>query len=206
MKLLTALAAMLVLSLPAVADEAKPVDTAPKLAYGQMIKYGDKLVFSPCRDRSMVFVEDISDGRTVTRALGEVGLDAGKKLYVELMAVIEGGALKASGLNLARTEGRCQQPGGADEAWRAGGNEPSWALAAGGDTVLLKRLGKPDVKAPYAPFRNEGGASIFEAPAARLTVRLVPGTCRDTMADAVSGWTATVTVDGQTLKGCAWQR
>jgi len=30
--------------------------------------------------------------------------------------------------------------------------------------------------------------------------------CRDTMADAVYGWTATVTLNGQVLKGCAWQR
>jgi len=26
------------------------------------------------------------------------------------------------------------------------------------------------------------------------------------MADAVFGWTATVEINGQTLKGCAWQR
>jgi uncharacterized membrane protein len=26
------------------------------------------------------------------------------------------------------------------------------------------------------------------------------------MADSVFGWTATVNLNGQTLKGCAWQR
>ena len=29
------------------AEEAKPVDNTPKLAYGQMLKQGEKLVFRP---------------------------------------------------------------------------------------------------------------------------------------------------------------
>ena len=113
------------------AQDSKPADNTPKLASGLLMKQGDKLVFAPCRDRSYAMVEDISPERVVTRALNSVGLEAGKKLYVELMAVIEGGMIKASGLNLARTEGRCQQPGGNEESWRAAGNEPGWLLAVG---------------------------------------------------------------------------
>src|SRR5512144_443969 len=93
------------------AEPTKPIDNTPKLAYGQMMKSGDKIVFAPCRDRSYVMFEDVSPDGAVTKALDSVGLAAGKKLYVELLAVVEGGAIKASALNQARTEGRCQLPG-----------------------------------------------------------------------------------------------
>ena len=186
------------------AEEAKPVDNAPKFAYGMMLKHGDKVVFSPCRDRSYSVMEDISPNHAVTTALDSVGLAAGKKLYAELLAVVDGGALKASALNMAQTDGRCQLPGTRDEAWRAAGNEPGWLLAAGGDSVILKRPGQPDVKVPYVPFKRDGGGASFASD--QLSLRLDNTPCRDALANAVFGWTATVTANGQTLKGCAWQR
>jgi len=190
------------------AQDSKPADKTPKIASGLLMKQGDKLVFAPCRDRSYAMVDDISPERLVTRALDSVGLAAGKKLYVELMAVLDGGMLRASGLNLARAEGRCQQPGGNVESWRASGNEPGWLLAVGPEVVVLKRLGQPDANVPPTPIVREGGVVRFEAQteAARLKARFENKVCNDTMADAVFGWTATVEINGQTLKGCAWQR
>jgi putative lipoprotein len=190
------------------AQDSKPADKTPKIASGLMMKQGDKLVFAPCRDRSYTMVDDISPERMVTKALDSVGLAAGKRLYVELMAVVDGGMLRASGLNLARTEGRCQQTGGNEESWRASGNEPGWLLAIGPEVVVLKRLGQPDVNVPGAPTVRDGGVVRFEAQteASRLKARFENKVCHDTMADAVFGWTATVEINGQTLKGCAWQR
>lgn len=199
------------------AEEAKPVDNTPKLAYGQMLKQGEKLVFSPCRDPSYAMMEDISQDRAVTGALNSVGLDAGKKLYVELIAVSEGGMIKASALNLARTEGRCQQPGGKEESWRAAGNEPGWLLAVGNEVVVIKRPGKPDLRLPFTPLKTDGGVTPQSKPSGgtrfdaaaegnRLAVTFEKQLCHDTMADSVFGWTATVNLNGQTLKGCAWQR
>jgi putative lipoprotein len=190
------------------AQDSKPADKTPKIASGLLMKQGDKLVFAPCRDRSYSMVDDISPDGMVTRALDSVGLAAGKKLYVELMAVVDGGMVRASGLNLARTEGRCQQPGGNEESWRASGNEPGWLLAIGPEVVVLKRLGQPDVNVPGAPTVRDGGVVRFEArtEASRLKARFENKVCLDTMADAVFGWTATVEINGQTLKGCAWQR
>ena len=190
------------------AQETKPVDTTPKVASGLLMKQGDKLVFAPCRDRSYAMVDDISPERMVTKALDSVGLAAGRKLYVELMAVVDGGMVRASGLNLARAEGRCQQPGGNEESWRAIGNEPGWLLAIGPEVVVLKRLGLPDVNVPGAPTVRDGGVVRFEArtEASRLKASFENKVCHDTMADAVFGWTATVDINGQTLKGCAWQR
>lgn len=202
------LAATLVLGGTVQAADPAPAGTAPKIAYGQLMKQGDKLIFAPCRDRSYAMVEDISPGRTVTRALDEVGLGAGKKVYVELVGIVEGGMLKASAVNLARTEGRCQLPGGKDESWRAAGNEPGWALAVGAEVVVVKRLGEPDIHVPAGPVTVDQGVARFEAKteATRLAFRFEQKLCRDTMADAVFGWTATVEVNGKTLKGCAWQR
>lgn len=189
-------------------ESAKPVDNTPKLAYGQLLKSGDKVVFAPCRDRSYVMFEDVSPDGAVSKALDSVGLAAGKKLYVELLAVVEGGAIKASALNQARTEGRCQLPGGKDESWRAAGNEPGWLLAVGAEVVAVKRPGKPDLHLPFSPLQSTGGVTRLEATGDgnRLSASLEKRLCRDTMADSVFGWTATVNLNGQTLKGCAWQR
>lgn len=195
------------------AEEAAPAaEQKPKLAYGLMMKQGDKLVFSPCRDRSYALVEDVSDDGSVLGGLDQVGLAAGRKLYVELLGVSDGLALKASGLNQARTNGRCQQPGGEDEAWQAAGkavgNAPGWALAAGGEQLLLKRPGAADLVLPYREFVRDGRLARYDGQAGghALSLRFEHKTCRDATADAVFGWTATLIVDGQTLQGCAWQR
>ena len=205
-------ATLAVVAAPAAHAQGKPpvVDTTPKLAFGQMMKSGDKLVFAPCRDRSYATFEDVSNGQQVTKALSQVGLDTGKKLYVEVLGVLENSLLKASEINMARAEGRCQLPGGQEEVWRAAGNEPGWALVASpaNEMVMLKRQGKPDVSVPYAAFKTEAGVAQFEASKdnQKLAVRFDHKQCRDTMADAVYGWTATVNLNGQVLKGCAWQR
>ena len=190
------------------AQDSKPVDSTPKLASGLLMKQGDKLVFAPCRDRSYATVDDISPDHSLTAALDSVGLTAGKKLYVELFAVVDGGVLRASGLNLARAEGRCQQPGGNVESWRATGNEPGWLLAVGPEVTVLKRLDHPDVNVPATPLVSENGGARFavQTEATRLAASFEHKVCRDTMADAVFGWSATVEVNGKTLKGCAWQR
>lgn len=204
---LAALAALL-LSAALQADEAKPVDNTPKMAYGLMMKQGDRLVFSPCRDRSYANVEDVSADGSVTKILNSVGLDAGKRLYVELLGVLDNGTLKASAFNMARVEGRCQMPGGKEESWRAAGNDPAWALLAGGEHVRLQRYGKPEVVLPYTEFRTEGSLSRYEGndDKNKLAVRLEKTVCRDAQANGAFAWTASVDLNGQVLKGCAWQR
>ncbi|TEX49260.1 MAG: hypothetical protein CFR70_03475 [Rhodocyclaceae bacterium] len=200
----------MLLATPALANEppAKPADSSPKLAYGLMMKQGGKVLFSPCRDRSYVLVEDISNDGRVFKGLNMVGLDAGKRLYAELVGFVENGFLKASELNQARTEGRCQQPGEGDEAWRAGGNEPAWGVHQHAGRTVLKRPGKPDLSFPSAAFKRESDTVTHEfvRDNQRLQLRFDRGLCRDTMADTVFGWNAQVTLNGEALKGCAWQR
>lgn len=190
------------------AEEASAKPEKPKLAHGQMLKYGEKIVFSPCRDRSYIEFQDASGDGSVLRGLDEVGLSQGKKLYVELLGILDGNLLKAERINLAKTEGHCQLPGGRSEIWRAGGNEPGWVLAFGDEVVQVKRLGQADLVFPAAPLTLAPGAASYGVAkdGHRLELRFEQQACRDTMADMITGWTASVTVDGQVLKGCAWQR
>ena len=190
------------------AEEAKPADATPKMAYGLMLKQGDKLFFSPCRDRSYAFVEDVSADGSVLNILNSMGLEAGKHLYVELLGVLDGASLKASAVNMVRVNGRCQMPGGKEEQWRAAGNDPAWALVAGGEYVQLQRYGKPEVALPYSEFRTEGNVTRYDGAKDnnKLSVRFEKTLCRDTAANGVFAWTATLDLNGQVLKGCAWAR
>ncbi|MBK7900103.1 MAG: hypothetical protein KA603_14140 [Azonexus sp.] len=194
--------------LPLSALAAEPPPSGPKLASGLLMKQEGKLVFAPCRDRSYALVDDISPGATVTAALESVGLGAGKKLYVELWGTLEGIALKVTGLNLARADGRCQPSGGPDEAWRAAGSEPAaWTLAAGGDALLLKRPGRPEQRLGYKGSRDTAQLSVYEGTGEPpIAWRFEQKSCRDRGSDAVFGWTASLTVAGEILRGCAWQR
>lgn len=199
---------LVLLSVPVYADGGRPADHSPKLAFGQMVQYGDKLVFSPCRDQSYTQLQDISSDGRVIKALNLVGLAAGKKVYVEVLGVNEDGFLKASEINLAKTNGRCQLPGGREESWRASGNEPGWILAFGSEVVQMKPLDQAEVDFPSGPVKVANGVATFEAARdnQKLALRFEQKLCRETAADAVFGWTATVELNGKILKGCAWQR
>ena len=84
----------------------------------------------------------------------------------------------------------------------------SGALAAGGEHVQLLRYGKPEVALPYAEFKAEGNLRRYDGAkdSNKLAVRFEKTLCRDTAANAIFAWSALVNLNGQTLKGCAWQR
>ena len=190
------------------AEEVKSLDSLQKMAYGLMLKQGDRLIFAPCRDRSYANVEDVSADGSVTSVLNSVGLGAGKRLYVELLGVLHNGTLNPSAVNMARVEGRCQMPGGKAESWRAAGNDPAWALVAGSEYVQLRRYGNPEVVLPYTEFRTEGNVTRYDGANEhyKLSVRFDKTLCRDTETNGVFAWTATLNLNGQALKGCAWAR
>lgn len=195
---------MSVADLPA----TRPVDNTPKLAYGLMMKQGDRLLYAPCRDRSFAQVEDVSPGGSLGQVLDSLGVNTGKRLYAELIGVLDNGVLKASSFNMLRVEGRCQMPGGKDETWRAAGNDPAWALALGGELVQLQRYGQPEVALPFTAMEAAGEVAQYRVTDGghALAIRFEKRLCRDTQANAAFAWTARVEIDGQVLEGCAWQR
>lgn len=187
-----------------------PGDSAPavdKIAKGLLMKHGERLIFAPCRDRSYVNVEDVSPNTAVTASLKEFGLGEGKNLYVEFMGKLDGGRLAVSAINLARREARCWQAGGPDEAWRAVGQPPGWTLVAGGGQLRLSRDGQADLSAAYSEIRNaDGVAQIVTGGAEKGDWRFRRQACVDQKAGILFGWQAELKVDGQLLRGCAWQR
>ncbi len=208
MKKTLALSLLVAATLVAGAAEP-PAPAGPRLAAGLLMKQEGRIVFAPCRDRSYALVDDISTGGSVSAALESLGLNQGKKLYVELWGSLEGPSLKVTALNLARADGRCQPSGGPDEAWRASGAEPAaWSLAAGGGHLLLKRAGRPEQRLAFAGSRDEANLSRYETSAGEPSVHwsFERNACRDKGGEVVTGWTASISVAGETLKGCAWQR
>ncbi|WP_412478152.1 hypothetical protein [Azonexus sp. IMCC34839] len=202
-----ALAGGVLLSANAWATEQQPekADGRPKIAAGLMMQQGGKLVMAPCRDRSYAIVEDVSDGQKVVETLNLIGLAEGKHLYAELIGVLDGGSLRASDVNMARVAGRCQQPGGGEENWRAAGT--GWSLVASATHLRLNRMGQPDLLLAAKTQGDDKAAQIdAESTGQKIGVHLKRERCRDQAANAVFGWTAQVTVDGKLLQGCAWQR
>ena len=180
----------------------------PKLAYGLLVQHGDRLIFAPCRDRSYTLVDDDSAGGRLGQLFAELGLGQGKRLYVELIGVVENGRLRASDFNMLRLEGRCQMPGGQEESWRASGNDPAWALLLGETQAQIQRLGQPELVTPFAGLEGEGDERRYAArsEAGRLSLQLNKAICRDAPAQAVFAWTARVELNGEVLQGCAWRR
>lgn len=94
---------------------------------------------------------------------------------------------------------------------RAFGNEPFWTVEISPERgIVYARLGEPEVAFPFvAPERSDAGSVRVYGPVEdgtechRIRMRVLERECRDTMADVVHPLTATVTIDGETLKGCA---
>nr|HRM68318.1 hypothetical protein [Thauera phenylacetica] len=120
--------------LPAAAAPAQP-----RIARGLLLLHEGRVFMAPCRDRSYVNVEDVSEGGTVLAALRDFGLAPGNNLYVELMGVQEGGLLRVSGLNFAHAGARCLGEAENEEDWRALGLQAEWAAAAGAGALRVER-------------------------------------------------------------------
>lgn len=203
--LVTACVALLWM-LPAGAEEV-PAANEEKMAKGLLMKYQDRLIFSPCRQRSYFTLKDASPDAVLAAKLGALGLDVGKNVYVELFGRIDGDNLHFSRINFARKEARCLESGGPDELWRASGNDPAWQLVVGEGHVLLKRQGRSALKLPYGEIKTEGDLttiSVPDQPASQWQLR--QQSCRDKTAELLLGWHVEIKIDGEILQGCAWQR
>lgn len=84
----------------------------------------------------------------------------------------------------------------------ARGTEPFWSLTIRGNQLTLSRPDQPNLIVGNSKGGAlEGQAAVFGYEP--LTVRLTETKCSDGMSDLTYPLTAEVTVQGQTLKGCA---
>jgi uncharacterized membrane protein len=81
------------------------------------------------------------------------------------------------------------------------GTEPFWNGRIQGDGLTLSRAGQPDVSAANTGARVEGDTGVWGV--GGLVFKLTPEPCTDGMSDRKYDYRAEVTINGQTLRGCA---
>lgn len=98
----------------------------------------------------------------------------------------------------APTTNPAQGPG--EILFRAGGNEPGWALTVGrGRMDYVGDYGETRISEPTPPdFEPKAGAWR----SGRLKLTVAPGPCSDGMSDLVYRLTVRVEADGKTVNGC----
>lgn len=198
--------ALVLLSAVSMVQAGEEKVSTDALARGMLVKYGEKLVFAPCRDRAYAFVEDLSEGREIGKGLDAMGLADGKKMYVEFWGRTEGDSLKVQRLNFAQLDGRCQLSGGAEESWRGVGNGSAWSMGLGDAGVNIRTADGVDLSFPPVALKSEetGFSGQVDGKNQHLELKILPGLCRHD--GRLFGWTMRMNLGGERLEGCAWQR
>jgi len=181
---------------------------------GTLSRDSDRLLLAPCGGGKTVRVHDVSPEVIITAAITDIGFDRSGSVYLEAWGHMRDGALMIDRLNRAGVEMGCpEEPVG----FQARGNEPGWSLVSRRSGVTFTRQDGAVLNAPPLPlsWRWPGGrADRAEArltastEGSALTAVLTPRICRDTMADAVYGFTAAVHVarpaPATEFTGCAF--
>ena len=81
------------------------------------------------------------------------------------------------------------------------GTEPFWGGRIQSDGLTLSRPDQPDVSAANPGVHVEGDTGVWGV--GGLVFKLRPEPCSDGMSDRQYDYSAQVTINGQTLKGCA---
>ncbi|HEY7542621.1 MAG TPA: MliC family protein [Methylomirabilota bacterium] len=91
--------------------------------------------------------------------------------------------------------------------FRASGNEPGWVWELMADRMIFvgaygaDRVTTSKVDAPRASTRD-GAEYLGVAGSRRMTVRVLPGPCVDTMSGDLAASTVQIELDGKTYRGC----
>jgi uncharacterized membrane protein len=200
-----------------VRDAAVPaarLEPPPTLFRGTLSRDSDRLLLAPCGGGETIRVHDVSPEVIITAAITDIGFDRSGSVYLEAWGRMRDGELMIERLNRAGEEMGCpEEPVG----FQARGNEPGWSLVSRRSGVTFTRQDGAALNAPPLPlsWRWPGGrpdraearlATSTEGSA--LTAVLTPRICRDTMADAVYGFTAVVNVarpaPATEFTGCAF--
>ena len=188
-----------------IAEVAAPPAPPPvphTLLRGRLLLDRTPVIFTPCEGGA-----EAAGGVESIVATVREQLPGASVLYAELAAVEQDGGFVVDGVEMALVEGLGCAVEQADWTWRAFGNEPFWAVEVGEDSALFRSADGVHVQASVTGGASEGGWSWSGRDGdTALSVRLLPGRCRDTMADAFYPWRASVMVGERTYDGCARRR
>lgn len=169
---------------------------ARTLFRGTLSREADRLLLAPCDGGPTLRVRDVSPEVIITAALTDIGFDAHDRLHLEAWGSLRDGELWIDRLNRAGVEMGCPQE---VIGFRAHGNEPGWSLASDLTAVRFTTQDGITLNAPPLPlsWRWPGGRPdraeavlVAATESAAFELVLGPRICRDTMADAVFGFTA----------------
>jgi uncharacterized membrane protein len=167
---------------------------------GTLSREADRLLLAACEGGDVVRVHDVSPEVMITAAITDIGFDRSGSVYLEAWGRMRDGELMIDRLNRAGVEMACP----ADPVeFQAQGNEPGWTLLSDRKGITFKRADRAALNAPPRSLSwrwPEGRPDRAEArlttstEGSALTAVLDPKICRDTMADAVYGFTASLHV------------
>ena len=194
------------LSLFATAADTTTAPPTEKIARGVLLQHAGKMIFSPCRERTYVQVNDVSPEQHLSAALFKLGLAENKPLYVEFMGLAEADTIKVSWINFAHTDARCQASASPDEKWRALGDTPPWSMRLSEQQLKLEQTGQPAFRqTEIAIDATLDRVSIQLGKAAPEQWLLTRQLCTGANKAALFGWQAKLNRPGGVLHGCAWQ-
>ncbi|MFA7557135.1 MAG: hypothetical protein WCZ20_04965 [Hydrogenophaga sp.] len=189
---------------PAGLAGAEEADEPERVAKGLMLFHEGRMIFSPCRERSYVEVQDASPDGVVTTALRGLGLAQDRPLYTEVYGEAVGGSLRMTGLNFAHVQARC---GGAREGtgpWLAVGRDPAWSIVTTPDVLRLHVAGQAATESAFSEKRAPTVITLStDAGSVQWELRREP--CYQLEDGFASGWSAKGRVGGKALSGCAWK-
>jgi uncharacterized membrane protein/uncharacterized lipoprotein NlpE involved in copper resistance len=181
---------------------------------GTLTRDEDRLLLAPCGGGRPLRVQDVSPEVIITAAITDIGFDERDSLYLEAWGSLRDGELWIDRLNRAGIEMGCPRDA---IGFRAQGNEPGWSLASDRTAVRFTTQDGVSLNAPPLPlsWRWPGGRPdraeavlVTATESSAFEAVLAPRICRDTMADAVFGFTATVRVSrpepSTGFEGCAF--
>jgi len=192
-------------------EEPKPVEdpatTAPPVAShpeemlrGRVHAAGGDFVFEPCGGSAATNLP--GSQAPLAELLAELGSGEPPSVFA---------ILEKRGTGVLRAVHVAPEGRGCDIDWsgillRASGNEPFWSMDERQDSLVLRRPDRSDrvFTLDRDGSRNAGRAPIRGHDAeGKVTLQIADVPCRDGMSGAWFALTATATVDGESLEGCA---
>lgn len=209
-------------------DEAPVASRAPatsssRIHRGTLILGEAVRAFTPCGGDRAIWAVDETGG-LLAGIYQELSGDGKGAIYVEVRGIIADPPADkvASGYEgtititeLVRADPLGESNGCKDLRpgvdFRAWGNEPFWSIEMGPRTIALRQPEEPTFRIyPPALPNVQEDRIVFNSTSAmnprdRIRITLEPVPCRDSMSGSYASWSASVEVDGRTLRGCAVQ-